>query len=204
MAVDVRAVVGDLDFSKRQLVEIARACLAPQEVLGIAAGVVLLDEPTASLQKEEERAFFDMVASLREHASVLFVSHRLSEVLAVSDRLYVLKDGRLVADLPTEGTSERRLHALMVGRERDADYYHEGRQQTVDREPAVFAAEGLTRRGHFIDVSFAVRQRRDPGDRRSAALGQGDARQGAVGRRCRAMPGESGSARSRDRPRSSA
>ena len=86
VAVDVRAVVGELDFSKRQLVEIARACLTPQEVLGIAAGVVLLDEPTASLQKEEERAFFDMVASLREHASVLFVSHRLSEVLAVSDR----------------------------------------------------------------------------------------------------------------------
>jgi ribose transport system ATP-binding protein len=158
VAVDARAVVGDLDFSKRQLVEIARACLAPQEVLGIGAGVVLLDEPTASLQREEERAFFDVVASLREHASVLFVSHRLSEVLAISDRLYVLKDGRLVTDLPTEGTSERRLHALMVGRDRDVDYYHEGRQQTVDREPAVFVAEGLTRRGHFIDLSFVVRQ----------------------------------------------
>jgi ribose transport system ATP-binding protein len=157
VAVDVRAVVGELDFSKRQLVEIARACLTPQEVLGIAAGVVLLDEPTASLQKEEERAFFDMVASLREHASVLFVSHRLSEVLAVSDRVYVLKDGRLVADLPTAGTSERRLHALMVGRERDADYYHEGRQRTVDSEALLFAVEGLSRRGHFSDVSFTVR-----------------------------------------------
>ena len=157
VAVDVRAVVGELDFSKRQLVEIARACLTPQEVLGVEAGVVLLDEPTASLQKEEERAFFDMVASLREHASVLFVSHRLSEVLAVSDRLYVLKDGRLVADLATAGTSERRLHALMVGRERDADYYHEGRQRAVDREAQAFAAEGLTRRGHFSDVSFTVR-----------------------------------------------
>jgi ribose transport system ATP-binding protein len=158
VAVDVRAVVGELDFSKRQLVEIARACLTPQEVLGIGAGVVLLDEPTASLQKEEERAFFDMVASLREHASVLFVSHRLSEVLAVSDRVYVLKDGRLVADLPTAETSERRLHALMVGRERDADYYHEGRQRTVDRGSPAFAAEGLSRRGHFSDVSFTVRQ----------------------------------------------
>ena len=45
----------------------------------------------------------------------------------------------------------------MVGRERDADYYHEGRQRTVDREAPAFAAEGLSRRGHFSDVSFTVR-----------------------------------------------
>ncbi|MBX6322210.1 MAG: sugar ABC transporter ATP-binding protein, partial [Rhodospirillaceae bacterium] len=130
--VDVTRRTGDYDFSKRQAIEIARAALVPTEVLGIDDPIILLDEPTSSLQRAEEEAFFRLLRRLREHGSILFVSHRLSEVLSHSDIVYVLKDGRVVARVDPGRSSERALHGLMGGRERDADYYHESRQGSAD------------------------------------------------------------------------
>jgi ribose transport system ATP-binding protein len=157
LRIDPRARTGDLDFSQRQMVEIARACFTPREVLGVSAGIVLLDEPTASLRREEESAFFDMVASLRAHASVLFVSHRLTEVLEISDRILVLRDGCLVADLLPAETSQSELHQLMVGRERLADYYYEQRQVEQPAAPVRFAARRLSYPGAFDDITLQVR-----------------------------------------------
>ena len=132
--VDVRRQTSDYDFSKRQSIEIARACLVPREVLSISAPLVLLDEPTSALEKSEEEALFRLIRSIKEHGSVLFVSHRLGEVLSVCDIIHVLKDGRLVATVSPADVDERTLHGLMVGRERDSDYYHEEEQgRTADR-----------------------------------------------------------------------
>jgi ribose transport system ATP-binding protein len=85
----------------------------------------------------------------------LFVSHRLTEVLRASDFVYVLKDGRVVAKLNAGDADERQLHGLMVGRERDADYYHESEQTTVGRS-VVLEARGLRRSGAYSDVELAV------------------------------------------------
>jgi len=155
--IDVRRRTSDYDFSKRQAIEIARACLVPQEVLGIAYPIVLLDEPTSALQKTEEAAFFDLIVQLREHGSLMFVSHRLSEVLSVSDVIYVLKDGRLVATVDPTEADERRLHGLMVGRERHADYYHEAGQLDAARRAAVFETQALTQGGAYAEVTIEVR-----------------------------------------------
>ena len=95
--IDVQRRTSDYDFSKRQSIEIARACLVPREVLAVYAPLILLDEPTSALEKSEEEAFFRLIRSIREHGAALFVSHRLSEVLSVCDLIHVLKDGRLVA-----------------------------------------------------------------------------------------------------------
>ena len=154
--IDVRRTTSDYDFSKRQSIEIARACLAPQEVLGIEYPIVLLDEPTSSLQKEEEEAFFRLIVRLREHGSIVFVSHRLSEVLEVSDVIYVLKDGRMVAELDADKADEQMLHGLMVGRDRDADYYHEARQESVEGRRVVFKIDGLTQSEAYEDVNLEV------------------------------------------------
>lgn len=156
--IDVRRRTGDYDFSKRQSIEIARACLVPREVLAIAAPLVLLDEPTSALEKSEEDALFGLIRSIREHGSVLFVSHRLSEVLSVCDVIHVLKDGRLVATVNPADTDEGTLHGLMVGRERDADYYHEEDQGQVAGRPVMLEVKDLSLRDHYRDVSFAVRQ----------------------------------------------
>jgi ribose transport system ATP-binding protein len=156
ISVDVTRLTSALSLSKRQLVEIARACLVPSRVLDIERPVVLLDEPTASLDRADEQIFFALVGKMRATASFLFVSHRLTEVLELSDIVYVLKDGRLVARLGPGETDERRLHALMVGRARDADYYHEARQAAGDGQ-VILEARGLSREGAYAGVRLAVR-----------------------------------------------
>ncbi|MGN8119135.1 sugar ABC transporter ATP-binding protein [Labrys sp. 22185] len=155
--VDVRRRTGDYDFSKRQSIEIARACLATTHLAGITTPFILLDEPTSALDRRDEEAFFRLVARIKQRGSLLFVSHRLTEVLEISDIIYVLKDGVLVARLDPRRTDEQQLHALMVGRERAADYYHERRQRRIEGSDYVIQADRLTDPGQFEDVSLTVR-----------------------------------------------
>jgi ribose transport system ATP-binding protein len=155
--IDVRRRTGDYDFSKRQSIEIARACLVPREVLSISTSLVLLDEPTSALEKSEEQALFGLIRTIREHGSVLFVSHRLGEVLSVCDLIHVLKDGRLVATVTPGETNERALHGLMVGRERDSDYYHEDEQESVADRSVMLEVRGLCLPEHYQDISLDVR-----------------------------------------------
>lgn len=152
--VDVRRRTGDYDFSKRQSIEIARACLAPTIVGGVRTPLVLLDEPTSALDRRDEEAFFRLVKRIRQFGSLLFVSHRLSEVLEISDLIYVLKDGKLVAKLDPRTADEPLLHSLMVGRERATDYYYERRQRDVAAQPVVLAAEGIDidGKGEVLDI----------------------------------------------------
>ena len=156
LKIDVRLPTASYSFSKRQLIEIARACLVPTEVLGIDHPVVLLDEPTSALEKSDEETFRNLINRLRERASIVLVSHRLTEVLELSDIVYVLKDGRLVAIVDPDDADERMLHGLMVGREREADFYHESEQLDVGGEPIVFQVRGLGRAGQYEDVSLEV------------------------------------------------
>ena len=83
--VDVRRNAGAYDFSRRQAIEIARACLAPNHLMGIEDPLVLLDEPTSALDQQDETAFLDLLARMKRHASFVFVSHRLTEVRAICD-----------------------------------------------------------------------------------------------------------------------
>jgi ribose transport system ATP-binding protein len=153
--VDAARCTSDYSFSKRQLIEIVRACLVPIRLLGIDHPIVLLDEPTASLEKGDEEIFFQLIERMRTRASLVFVSHRLTEVTAVSDAIYVLKDGEVVARLASDEADERRLHSLMVGRERDADYYRETEQAASGA--IAFEARGLGLDGAYGDVSLEVR-----------------------------------------------
>lgn len=173
--VDVRRKTGDYDFSKRQSIEIARACLAPVHVLGIAAPLVLLDEPTSALDRRDEQAFFDLIAERRKDGAFLFISHRLTEVLAIADIIYVLKDGRVIQRLQARDTDEGQLHGLMVGRERDEDFYFESRRRHIagflavtppatpvatpvaTAEAPVLVVEGLTLKGAYDHVDLILR-----------------------------------------------
>lgn len=156
--IDVRRITSDLSFSERQLVEIIRASIAPTALFGVESPIVLLDEPTASLEKGDEKIFFDLLEKVKQRGAVLFVSHRLTEVLAVCDEIVVLKDGRRVGTVDPADANERELHRLMVGRERDTDYYHEGEQQDVGHGAVVFAARGLSRAGAYEDITLEVKE----------------------------------------------
>lgn len=154
--IDVRLPTASYSFSKRQLIEIARACLVPTEVLGLDHPVVLLDEPTSALQKSDEEIFRKLITRLRGRSSIVLVSHRLTEVLELSDIVYVLKDGRLVATVDPKNADERMLHGLMVGRAREADFYHESEQLQAGGAPIVFQVRGLRQAGQYEDISLEV------------------------------------------------
>lgn len=123
--VDTRA--GEYSFGQRQLLELARA-VSLSRIYRTDSPVILLDEPTAALSGGELALFFQLIVRLRDSGTAfLFVSHRLNELTEYSDRLYVMKDGALVAQVG-RNTDESELHRLMVGRERADDIYHKARQ----------------------------------------------------------------------------
>jgi ribose transport system ATP-binding protein len=106
-----RRLVKDLTIASQQMVEIAKA-------VSRNAYLLLMDEPTSALSSKEADALFDLMRRLKQKGvSVVFVSHRLEEVLRVVDRIIVMRDGRRVGTLPRAEASESKIIQLMVGRE---------------------------------------------------------------------------------------
>ncbi len=155
LAIDPRIRAADLDFATRQMVELAKALTLEEAASGHL--VILLDEPTSVLEQADIDLLFARVRALKERASFIFVSHRLDEVLALSDRIYVMKDGAVVADLPSAGADIRHLHSLMVGRGLQAEYYRE-QLQRPHREKAVLEVRDLGRAGAFHEVNFTLHE----------------------------------------------
>ena len=145
--VDPLQVTGEYPFHTRQLIEIAKAFILG-EFFGIEHPVILLDEPTAALGDKEVELLFSDVRRFTDRASFVLVTHRLSEFLDLCDRLYLLKDGRKVGEVQSEGTEESDLHKMMVGRVRDEEYYQEDRQKPPeDPSDIVLAVRNLNGAG---------------------------------------------------------
>ncbi len=125
---DPKTVVEDLSFVQRQMVEIAKALLIGES--SDHPPILLLDEPTSVLEGGDLERLFSLLDKLRSEIAVIFISHRLDEVLQVSDRVYVLRDGEVVAERAPSETSEHDLHLLMVGAEHSDDYFVSERQRT--------------------------------------------------------------------------
>ena len=147
---DVTRSVGTLSIADKQLVEIAKA-------LSYNASVLIMDEPTATLTEHETASLLDMVDKLRKAGvTIVFISHILPQVLAISDRITVLRDGRVVTTLAEEclrELTERDLASLMVGRPM-ADYFP---PRAAHRNDVVFSVQGLSVPDLIHDVSFEVR-----------------------------------------------
>jgi ABC-type uncharacterized transport system ATPase subunit len=111
LAVDPGAVIEDTTVGMQQRVEILRA-------LYRGAQILVLDEPTAVLTAQEVAELFRVLGALRESGtSIVFISHKLGEVLEIADRITVLRRGKRVDTVPKEGATEESLARMMVGRE---------------------------------------------------------------------------------------
>src|SRR5213075_2802066 len=111
LAVDPDAVIEDLSVGQQQRVELLKA-------LYRRAGLLILDEPTAVLTPQEVDEFFGILRRMREQGkTVVIITHKLSEVLAISDNVTVMRDGRVVGNLKTSETNAAELARLMVGRD---------------------------------------------------------------------------------------
>jgi ribose transport system ATP-binding protein len=143
-----------LSFADRQMVEIAKALSLDGRIDGNIT--ILLDEPTSVLERKEVELLFEIIADLKKRASVAFISHRLDEVLAVSDRVYVMRDGRVVKEFVADGATEKDMHQYMVGRQLHNEYYREARQAGPS-DRLLVEADGLGKQGAFRNVSFKLR-----------------------------------------------
>jgi ribose transport system ATP-binding protein len=151
------APIGRYSFAERQVIEIVRS-LAQADLLEIDHPVILLDEPTSALSREQVDFFFDFVRRVRNRSAQIFVSHRLHKLLELSDRVYVLKDGRNVAELDHAEPSteqEHELHSLMVGRVSEEVLYHESEQLGSDGD-VVLEVRDLSLPGSFTGVNFEL------------------------------------------------
>jgi ribose transport system ATP-binding protein len=154
--IDASREVATYDYSTRQAIEIIKA-FALAELLDVEAPVILLDEPTAALSGDEVDFFRQLIARARARAAIIFVSHRLSEVLEISDRVYVLKDGAVTAEVRPANVVEDRLHELMVGRKREEFFYREHLQRKPEADH-VLEVKDFSRSGSFTGVDLAVRR----------------------------------------------
>lgn len=121
--VNPKSITESHAFSTRQMIEIAKA-LAVAEYSG-KPPILLLDEPTSVLSKNEIDILFSVIRNIKKTTSVVFISHRLEEVLTISDRVYVMRDGKVVAEVDPKNASVDDLFKLMVGRELSKSYFQE-------------------------------------------------------------------------------
>jgi general nucleoside transport system ATP-binding protein len=110
-AIDPDARIENISVGQQQRVEILKALFR-------GAAILILDEPTAVLTPQEANDLFEILRNLvRDGMSVIFISHKLNEVLAIADRITVLRRGKRIDTIPREGATEQGLARMMVGRE---------------------------------------------------------------------------------------
>jgi ABC-type sugar transport system ATPase subunit len=150
--VDPATPVAILGTAKRQMVEIARAIYNK-------ARIIIFDEPTASLTPEEIVHFFNLVRDLRARGvAVIYISHALEESLKISDRITVLRDGKLVITAKTEEMTREKLVRHMVGRDITQTHYATHRDGKAKRQATdkVLTIENVTMGAVVKNMSFSV------------------------------------------------
>ncbi len=143
---DVRSPARGLTLAQQQAVEIAKA-------ISLQVRVLIMDEPTASLSAHEVEQLFKLAHTLRSQGvAILFISHRMEEVFAISDRVTVLRDGQFISSkLRAEVTAESAIRD-MVGRQLGEFFV----RPHTERGQRILAVQGLGKSGAFRDVSFDV------------------------------------------------
>ena len=152
---DPRQIIAALPLALQQMVAIARA-------IDVAARVLILDEPTSSLDAREVQALFAVLRRLRQDGlGIIFVTHFLDQVYEVSDRITVLRDGRYIGTWVAADLPRRDLVSQMIGRSYSpppATPESAANSSTGTQSPAVLIARGLTRRGAIAPLDLALRQ----------------------------------------------
>ena len=154
--IDMDLPVAEISPAERQMVEIARLLWLSQQY-GQENPVLILDEPTTVLADAERDTLFSILRELKKRASIVFISHRIQEVLENSDRIVVLKDGRNVTEIAASKAKLSRIEQLMVGHSFSADRFQEEEQATPG-EREILRVENLSKAGFFEPLSFTVRE----------------------------------------------
>jgi len=143
---DARMAARGLTLAAQQAVEIAKA-------ISLEARVLIMDEPTASLSAHEVAQLFRIVRSLRSQGvAILFIGHRLEEVLEIADRVTVLRDGMLISSTPRDEVTSEQVIRDMVGREIEEFFA----KSEAERGDMLMSVRRLSKENVFSDISFDV------------------------------------------------
>ncbi|BFG81125.1 sugar ABC transporter ATP-binding protein [Paraburkholderia terrae] len=150
IVIDARAPVARLSMAQRQLVEIAKG-------LSRNAELVIMDEPTSSLSDREAEVLFNIVTKLKARGvAVVYISHRMDEIMRISDDISVMRDGQYICTHDKTETTIGALINLMVGREMSDVYPQRVKPLDTGQSP-LLEVKNLTIKGKFDDISFNVR-----------------------------------------------
>jgi inositol transport system ATP-binding protein len=143
-----KQLMGKLSVAQMQLVEIA-------EAVSRKADLIIMDEPTSALTEREVAHLFSIIRKLKERgAAIIYITHKIDEVFAITDEVTVYRDGELVGHENSADMTREKLIKMMVGRTIDQFFI---KAEARVGEP-VLEVEGLSRKGYFHDISFSVRE----------------------------------------------
>ena len=143
---DLDEQVGNLSVANQQMVAICRALTSDLRFL-------ILDEPTSALTKKEIDQLFVVVKDLQQKGiSVMFVSHKLNEILEIAERVTVIRDGQNVATLPREEITNEKLIYLMTGKE----ISYSRNQKSIQTQKKSLEVQNLSKSNNFKDISFVL------------------------------------------------
>lgn len=144
---DLEELVGNLSVAKRQIVAIVRA-------LTQGAKLIIMDEPTSAITREEVQHLFSLILSLKKRGiSTLFISHKLSEVFEIAEWVTVIRDGRVVGRYSASELDDAELTFLMTGKRFKMDPYSYNKSHEL---APLLETRGLTKEGQFQDISFKI------------------------------------------------
>ncbi len=137
-----------LSIGKQQMVEIAKACSLNMKLM-------IMDEPTSSLSENEVELLFHMIRRLKEkNIGIIYISHKLSEIFTITDRVCVMRDGSYVGVIVTKESDQAELVRMMVGRELN-NYYVRSFNEPGE---VILRAENINAGSRVIDCDFQVRR----------------------------------------------
>lgn len=146
--IDPNTLAGKLSVGYQQVVEIAKA-------ISYQAKVIIMDEPTSSLSGKEVHYLYTLIKELQtKGVAMIFISHKIDEVVEIADTVSVLRDGELVGTHPANDISREDIIHLMVGRH-IGDLYA---SKSSGTGAEIFRVEGLTREPYFRNISFSLRK----------------------------------------------
>lgn len=144
---NLESLVEELSIADRQLVAIARA-------LATNARILIMDEPTSSLTRKEVNVLFSIIKSLQEKGmTIMFVSHKLDEIIEIAERITVMRDGRMISTFENKDIDETKLAHMISGQEISYQQNFTGHEEEV-----ILEVDGLTCGRQYRDISFTLKK----------------------------------------------
>jgi ABC-type sugar transport system ATPase subunit len=151
VSIDPEKKVADLDFADRQVIEITKA-------LSMNPRLLILDEPTSGISEHEAEKLYNLISEMKKQGfSIIFISHYIEEILSISDRVAVLRDGELIGVYHTAQISKNDLIERMIGR-KVQEYFDFSHKEKADAEKrnVMLEVRELTKKGHYENISFKL------------------------------------------------